>query len=85
VDWLAAHGHHPYFVLEPQEIEQLRARYGALNATARLDWTPMVVFRGGAVTMYDALRREAGGTPVAQPELRAVRECASQRPAPRLR
>jgi hypothetical protein len=51
VDWLAAHGHHPYFVLEPQEIDELRSRYGPRNAAARLDWTPMVTFRCGAVTM----------------------------------
>jgi hypothetical protein len=85
VDWLAANGHHPYFVLEPQEIAALRARYGPSNAAARLDWTPLVVFRGGAVTMYDAVRRERTGAPVAQPELRAIRECLPQRPAPRLR
>jgi hypothetical protein len=85
VDWLASHGHHPYFVLEPQEIDALRAKYGPTNAVARLDWTPMVVFRGGAVVMYDALRREKSAEPVAQPELRAVRECLPQRPPPRLR
>jgi hypothetical protein len=85
VDWLAANGHHPYFVLEPQEIEQLRARYGRRNATARLDWTPMVVFRSGAVTMFDAMRREATGTTVAQEELKSVRDCPVQRPFPTLR
>ena len=58
VDWLAAHGHHPYFVLEPQEVDELRARFGPANMSARLDWTPMVSFRGGAVTMYDGVRRE---------------------------
>jgi hypothetical protein len=52
---------------------------------ARLDWTPMVVFRGGAVMLYDAVPREKAGAPVAQPELRAVRECLPQRPWPRLR
>jgi hypothetical protein len=36
-----------------------RARYGPTNAAARLDWTPMVDFWGGAVTMYGAIRREA--------------------------
>jgi hypothetical protein len=85
VEWLAANGHHPYFVLEPQEIEELRAKFGPSNAVARLDWRPTVVFRGGAVTLYDALRREKTGAPVAQPELRAVRDCLPQRPWPRLR
>ncbi len=59
VEWLAAHGHHPYFVLEPQEVDDLRARFGATNMSARLDWAPMVSFRGGAVTMYDGVRRDA--------------------------
>ena len=85
VEWLAAHGHHPYFVLEPQEIGELRTRYGPRNASARLDWTPMVSFRGGAVTMYDGVRREHEGRTVSQLPSRAIRECPSQRPAPQLR
>jgi hypothetical protein len=85
VDWLTAHGHHPYFVLEPPEIEQLRARPGPANLSARLDWTPMVSFRGGAVTMYDGASRTRDGTAVAQLPARASHDCPGQRPAPRLR
>jgi hypothetical protein len=85
VDWLAAHGHHPYFVLEPQEVDELRARYGARNASARLDWTPMVSFRGGAITMYDGVRRDREGTTVSQLPARAPHGCLLQKPAPRLR
>jgi hypothetical protein len=85
VDWLAAHGHHPYFVLEPQEVDELRARYGARNASARLDWTPMVSFRGGAITMYDGVRRDREGTTVSQLPARASHGCLLQKPAPRLR
>jgi len=85
VEWLANNGHHPYFVLEPQEIDVLRAQYGAQNASARLDWTPMVVFRRGGVTMFDAVRRVRTGSPVEQPELRGVRECVPQRPFPAMR
>ena len=85
VEWLAAHGHHPYFVLEPQEIGELRTRYGPRNASARLDWTPMVSFRGGAVTMYDGVRREHEGRTVSQLPSRATHECLPQRPAPQLR
>jgi hypothetical protein len=84
VDWLAAHGHHPYFVLEPREIDELRARYGPTNLSARLDWTPMVSFRGGAITMYDGVRRERHGTTV-QPAARAFHDCPPQKPAPALR
>jgi hypothetical protein len=85
VDWLAAHGHHPYFVLEPQEVAELRAKYGATNMSARLDWTPMISFRGGAITMYDAVRRERSGTTVSPPPARLVHECLPQKPAPLLR
>jgi hypothetical protein len=84
VDWLAAHGHHPYFVLEPREIDELRARYGPTNRSARVDWTPMVSFRGGAVTMYDGLRRQRQGTTV-QLAARAFHECPLQKPPPVLR
>jgi len=85
VEWLAAHGHHPYFVLEPQEIEELRARSGPTNLSARLDWTPMVSFRGGAVTLYDGVRREHGGAPATPSPSRTRHECLMQKPPPRLR
>jgi len=85
VDWLAAHGHHPYFVLEPQEIDQLRARADPTNLSPRLDWTPMVSFRGGAVTMYDGVRRTREGSAVSQLPARTSHECVPQKPSPRLR
>jgi hypothetical protein len=82
VEWLAAHGHHPYFVLEPQEVDALRARSGPTNMSARLDWPPMVSFRGGAITMYDGVRRDRNAPTVSQPPARMSRECLDQRPAP---
>jgi len=85
VDWLSQHGHHPYFVLEPGEVADLRARYGPENVSARLAWTPMVSFRGGAVTMYDGVGREAGGATALLPPSRAVHECVQQKPPPGLR
>ena len=85
VEWLAAHGHHPYFVLEPQEIAELRARYGPTNSSALLDWAPIVSFRGGAVTMYDAVRRDRDGRTVAQLPSRTNTECLPQKPWPALR
>ena len=85
VEWLTAHGHHPYFVLEPQEVDQLRVRYGPANASARLDWTPMVSFRGGAIVMYDGVRRDREGATVSQVPARVSYECPLQKPAPRLR
>ncbi|MGH9143149.1 MAG: hypothetical protein ACRD2I_18610, partial [Vicinamibacterales bacterium] len=82
IDYLAAHGHHPYFVLEPQEIAVLRARSGPTNVSARLDWAPMVSFRGGAVAMYDGVHGDRGGPTVFQLPGRPSRECPIQRPAP---
>jgi hypothetical protein len=85
IDWLATHDHHPYFVLEPQEIEALRARSGSRSAAARLDWTPMVVFPNGGVRMFDALRRDRGGAPAEQQTRGTIRDCVDQKPSPRLR
>jgi hypothetical protein len=85
VAWLAAHGHHPYFVLEPQEIDDLRARYGPANASARLDWAPMVSFRGGAIAMYDGVRRERDGRTASPLPSRASQDCPPQKPWPVLR
>ena len=82
VEWLAAHGHHPYFVLEPQEVVDLRARSGPTNMSARLDWTPMVSFRGGAVAMYDGVRRDRDGATVFQLPSRPSHECPVQKPSP---
>ena len=84
-EWLAVHGHHPYFVLEPQEIAELRARFGQRSLLARLDWTPMVVFPLGGVRLFDAVRRERDGTPVEQQSKGAIRECIAQKPPPQLR
>lgn len=84
VDWLAAHGHHPYLVLEDQEIAELRARHGTGSAVARVDWMPLVAFRGGAIKLYDALERNRTAPPVQQSESRVARECPLPRPSPTL-
>jgi hypothetical protein len=65
VSWLAAHGRDPYLVLEETEIDALRAKAGSSSIVARVDWTPMVAFRGGAVKLFDAVNREPG-QPVVQ-------------------
>jgi hypothetical protein len=85
VEWLAAHGHHPYFVLEAQEVDALRARSDPTDMSARLDWPPMVSFRGGAIRMYDGVRREQNSPTVSQPSARLSRECLTQRLPPVLR
>ena len=45
----------------------------------------MVSFRGGAVTMYDGVRRTREGSAVSQVPAHASHECLEQKPAPRLR
>ena len=65
VSWLAANGRDPYLVLEEPEIDALRAKAGSSSIVARVDWTPMVAFRGGAVKLFDAVNREYG-RPVVQ-------------------
>ena len=70
--------------LEPQEIDELLARWRPTRMSARLDWTPMVSFRDGAVRMYDGVGRERQGT-AAQPPARVFRDCPSQKSAPPLR
>ena len=72
-------------MLEPQEIAALRAQSGPTNMSARLDWAPMVSFRGDAITMYDGVRRDRNGITVSRLPTRASYECLLQQPAPRLR
>jgi len=85
IAWLAERGHHPYFVLEPQEVDALRAFAGAANRSARLDWPPLVKIRNGGVAIYDALRRDADVVPLEQASGGAIRECPDQKPPPTLR
>jgi len=85
VEWLAAHGHHPYLLLEEAEIATLRTTHGPVSAVGRLDWEPLVSFRGGAVSFYDAAERSRTAPAVAQTPSQAVKGCVPQRPFPRLR
>jgi dolichyl-phosphate-mannose-protein mannosyltransferase len=61
VAWLIDHGHHPYFLVEASEIPYLSAKYGPQNEVARLDWAPIVSFRGGEIRLYDAANRQFHG------------------------
>lgn len=84
VEWLAAHGHHPYLLLEEAEIAALRMKHAPVSAVGRLDWEPLVSFRGGAVRFYDAAERGRAAPTVAQTPSHAVTACVPQRPFPRL-
>jgi len=85
VEWLDARGHHVYILLEAPEVDPFRARFGATSAIGRLNWVPLVTFRGRSIQLHDAVRRDRFERPIEQPPLVAVRECLSQKPFPRLR
>lgn len=82
VEWLAANGHHPYLVVEETEARTLRESFGPVSRVARLDWAPLVTFRGGQVKLFDAVRREPGGPTIAQPASHAVDACARPKALP---
>jgi hypothetical protein len=85
VEWLTARGHHVYILLEAPEVDPFRARFGQTSALGRLDWVPLVTFRGRSIQLHDAERRDRFERPIEQPPMRAVRECLPQRPPPGLR
>jgi hypothetical protein len=82
VEWLAADGHHPYFLLEDGEVAAVRERFGDRGDVGKLNWEPLVTFRSGAVRFYDALARDRRERPVDQAGSRPIRECLPQRPLP---
>jgi hypothetical protein len=54
VDYLNAHGAHPYFLLEPWEVDEVRQRFRKQRAIAVLDVTPMALYvEPGRLYMYD--------------------------------
>jgi len=85
VEWLHARGHHVYILLEAPEVDPFRARFGQTSAMGRLDWVPLVTFRGRSIQLHDAEHRDRFERPIEQPAMRAVRECLPQKPPPGLR
>jgi len=84
VDWLDARGHHVYILLEAPEVDPFRARFAA-SAIGRVNWVPIVTFRGRSIQLHDAIRRDRFERPIEQPPLTSVRECLPQKPFPLLR
>jgi len=85
VDWLTARGHHVYILLEAPEVDPFRARFASANALGRVDWVPIVTFRGRSIQLHDTQHRERFERPVEQPPLRGVHECEPQKSPPTLR
>ena len=85
VEWLTARGHHVYILLEAPEVDPFRARFAPANALGRVDWVPLVTFRGRSIQLHDTQHRERFDRPIEPRALRAVRECPPPRPPPQLR
>jgi hypothetical protein len=65
VRWLEQHGHRPFLLIEDGEVEGLQQKYGATDAAARLDWTPIAVLQvPSRVRLFDAAaQRHPPGRP----------------------
>jgi hypothetical protein len=54
VEWLAAHGAHPYALLDYWEVPQFREQFAGQRHVALLDRPPLVTYRGGyPVYLFD--------------------------------
>jgi hypothetical protein len=84
VEWLNARGHHVYILLEAPEVDPFRARF-ASSAIGKVDWVPLVTFRGRSIQLHDAINRDRFERPIEQTPLVAIRDCPPQKPFPTLR
>jgi hypothetical protein len=63
-EYLTATGHHPYIVVDVEEVEQFIGRFRPQNRLGALDWTPMAVLGRSRVAIYDAGDRSPRQTDV---------------------
>ena len=47
--WMAAHGHHPYVLLEEWELPLFQKRFAAKNALGALDLAPVMAYHAPGV------------------------------------
>jgi hypothetical protein len=85
VEWLNARGHHVYILLEAPEVDPFRRRFAATGPIGKVDWVPLVTFRGRSIQLHDTVARDRFAHPIAQTPLGAVRDCPPQRPFPTLK
>jgi hypothetical protein len=71
VEYLQSIGRHPYFVLDGDEVEAFRRRFGASSQLGRLEWQPLAVL-GQTVSIYDPAAR-TGAPPLAIAQTRGTR------------
>jgi hypothetical protein len=89
VAWLAAHGSHPYALLEDWEVDEFRTRFGPTNAIGRLEMPPMIEYGAGSIYVFDLLRANDSREPIVRLEEPApsftCRPPGPPPPAPRFR
>jgi hypothetical protein len=83
--WLQARGHHPYLLIERDELPYLREKYAESNQIGRLDWSPVLTFRHGALALYDLADRRFPGPEIDVADPRVPNQCWTPAPAPRFR
>jgi len=69
--WLQSTGHHPYIVLDGDEVERFRARFG--NSSAGALTAPPVGELNDVVFVYDPLQAEPSRLPLAIASTRGSR------------
>jgi len=84
VQWLNERGHHVYFLLNRDESWVFRREWTPRSRLAQLDWTPLMVARGGDVRLYDSVPRYLPIEPLSLPDGPPGR-CYPPKPYPTLR
>jgi hypothetical protein len=84
--WMAAHGHHPYILLEEYEIPLFQQRFAG-NTLGALAFAPVLAYHApgvpGSVYLFDPLR-PGGPTLRPAPPLSTRRKCVEPAPEPLL-
>ncbi len=82
VEWLAAQGRRPYFLLEEYEVPEFEKRFVAANSHGRLTLAPIVEYRApgvpGAIYLFDPARPD-GGELITSPPSDASRHASCRR------
>ena len=63
VEYLASIGRHPFFLLDPGEIDAFRQRFQPASRLGALDWPPIARLRG-STALYDPFDRDAARIPI---------------------
>jgi hypothetical protein len=87
VEWLSAHGHHPYILVEEWELPLFQRRFTSRNTLGALGFAPMMAYHApgvpGSVYLFDPLR-QTGPTLRPTPPLSARPKCVEPAPEPLL-